>query len=702
MGLDMFLCASLVWTLLAGSAPAMPLTASAASEICGDLSVIRLRGGRALCTHGPDPAPPGIDVSVPQPLVAPGRAQGLLLPDPPGDAPVQAAASPGIACYGDGQGGNRVQAVYAVPADRPDRYDQVVPSIRQWAAGTDAVFQTSAAKTGGTRRIRFVTDSDCALVVQRVGLTARGDDTLENTLAEFQAQGLNRSDRRYLVWMDSTVLCGIATLYVDDRAGAGNANNGRAGLPGSVSRIDSGCWGLGSRGQSVEAHELMHSLGSVQPTAPNASPAAHCGDDADRMCYQDGSVITLLVSCPSDQESIFDCNNDDYFNTAPGAGNYLTTHWNTAASSFLSSAVADPTLSIADASMAEGDSGAANMTFNVSLVPPASQTVSVRFVTGDRTAASTSDYAAVGGTVSFAPGETAKTIAVVAKGDAAAEDDETFTVTLSSPAHARLGAAQAVGTIVNDDRYGQGYWFVASDGGIFSYGDSQFYGSTGAVPLNAPVVGMARTPTGRGYWLVASDGGIFSFGDARFFGSTGAMRINQPIVGMAATPSGQGYWFVASDGGIFSFGDARFFGSTGAMRINQPIVGMAASPSGQGYWFVAADGAVFAFGDARHFGTPGAIGEPVVGIAATPTGAGYWLAGRDGAVHGFGDAAFRGAVSGLNRPIVGLAATPRGSGYWLVASDGGIFSFGDARFFGSTGAVRLNQPIVGMAPAPEL
>jgi hypothetical protein len=38
-----------------------------------------------------------------------------------------------------------------------------------------------------------------------------------------------------------------------------------------------------------------------------------------------------------------------------------------------------------------------------------------------------------------------------------------------------------------------------------------------------------------------------------------------------------------------------------------------------------------------------------------------------------------------------------GNGYWLVAADGGIFTFGDAQFFGSTGAIRLNRPIVGMA-----
>jgi hypothetical protein len=60
---------------------------------------------------------------------------------------------------------------------------------------------------------------------------------------------------------------------------------------------------------------------------------------------------------------------------------------------------------------------------------------------------------------------------------------------------------------------------------------------------------------------VASDGGIFSFGDAQFYGSMGGQPLNRPIVGMAANPLVQGYWFVAQDGGIFSFGNASFYGS---------------------------------------------------------------------------------------------------------------------------------------------
>jgi hypothetical protein len=234
---------------------------------------------------------------------------------------------------------------------------------------------------------------------------------------------------------------------------------------------------------------------------------------------------------------------------------------------------------------------------------------------------------------------------------------------------------------------GAGYWVSASDGGIFSYGDAKFFGSTGALHLNEPVVGMTPTPDGGGYWLVASDGGIFTFGDAKFFGSTGALHLNAPIVGMASTPDGDGYWLVASDGGIFSFGDARFYGSTGALHLNAPVVGIAVSPSGAGYWLVARDGGIFNFGDASFQGSTGGthLNAPIVGMAANPTGQGYWLVASDGGIFTFGDAHFFGSAGALalNAPIVSMAATPTGGGYMLAASDGGIFTYGNAKFYGS-------------------
>ncbi|HMC41776.1 MAG TPA: hypothetical protein VKI20_02100, partial [Acidimicrobiales bacterium] len=249
----------------------------------------------------------------------------------------------------------------------------------------------------------------------------------------------------------------------------------------------------------------------------------------------------------------------------------------------------------------------------------------------------------------------------------------------------------------------QGYWTVARDGGVFSFGTAPFFGSAGDIKLNQPIVAMVTTRTHHGYWLVASDGGIFTYGDAGFFGSTGNIRLSRPIVGMAATPSGHGYWLVASDGGVFAFGDAPFFGSTGGTALSRPVLGMAARPAGDGYWLVASDGGVFTFGAAPFAGSTGniALKSPVTGVAATPSGQGYWLVASDGGIFAFGDAPFLGSTGALKlfRPVVGMARRTSGAGYWLAASDGGIFAFGDAEFAGSTGGTVLNQPVVGMAAA---
>ena len=119
----------------------------------------------------------------------------------------------------------------------------------------------------------------------------------------------------------------------------------------------------------------------------------------------------------------------------------------------------------------------------------------------------------------------------------------------------------------------QGYWLVAEDGGVFAFGDAGFFGSTGGIRLNSPIVGMAATPTGHGYWLVASDGGIFAFGTASFLGSMGATPLNKPVVGMVRY--GNGYLMVAADGGIFNFSDRPFAGSLGADPPSRPVVAVA-------------------------------------------------------------------------------------------------------------------------------
>ncbi len=261
-----------------------------------------------------------------------------------------------------------------------------------------------------------------------------------------------------------------------------------------------------------------------------------------------------------------------------------------------------------------------------------------------------------------------------------------LTGTLTQPAPGHLNQP-VVGIASTPD--GKGYWEVASDGGIFAFGDAAFYGSMGGSHLNRPIVAIASTRDGKGYWEVASDGGVFSFGDAAFHGSTGNIHLNQPIVGMAATPDGGGYWMVASDGGIFSFGDAAFRGSTGNIHLNRPVVGMSSTSDGGGYWLVATDGGIFSFGDAAFHGSTGNIhlNQPIVGMATYNNG-GYWLVATDGGIFSFGDATFHGSTGNihLNQPIVGMASN-NNNGYWMAASDGGLFSFGTATFYGSVPAL---------------
>ena len=239
---------------------------------------------------------------------------------------------------------------------------------------------------------------------------------------------------------------------------------------------------------------------------------------------------------------------------------------------------------------------------------------------------------------------------------------------------------------------------------VYAFGGAGFHGSTGSTDLHRPIVGMTSTPTGDGYWLVASDGGIFSYGDAGFHGSTGDIELNRPIVGMAATPSGGGYWLVASDGGIFAFGDSGFHGSTGDIELNEPVVGMAPTPTGFGYWLVASDGGIFAFGDAGFHGSAGNIelNEPIVGMTATPTGGGYWFVASDGGIFAHGDAPFHGSAGSidLDEPIVGMASTPDAGGYWLAARDGGVFTYGTAEFHGSA-ADRATKPVTGISATPS-
>lgn len=317
------------------------IRATIAPDNCPAQMVLHTDTGPASCAHADEP-PAGVDIN------KPATTRALESREGPFEAAVDAAQDQGVPvstnlaagtstvrCDGDGTSGYRTQSMYVVESGQTNRYAAVADDIKRWSAGIDTIFNLSAAKTGGVRNVRFVTtangDGTCSPTVLNVTVPAGSLASFNSSITALQNLGYNSPTRKYSVWADTSGkgICGIAQTYVTSADGQTNYNNGYAP---QFARTDNPCWGDPS---SVEAHELSHTLGSVQGDAPHATAAGHCYDESDRMCYADGGGKAMQQICNPDQEILFDCRDDDYYSTYPPAGSYLDTHWNTADSRFL-------------------------------------------------------------------------------------------------------------------------------------------------------------------------------------------------------------------------------------------------------------------------------------------------------------------------------------------------------------------------------
>jgi hypothetical protein len=274
----------------------------------------------------------------------PRQQQPLWLgPSTAGDVLVTPGGRPGLrglvehvapSCSGTGTDGNRVQVIYASQVGGLDRYDELLPALQSYVADVDDTFALSSRDYA--RRVRWVADPGCTPVVDHVVLPAGtlAAPDMVRLKAALRDLGYTSPQRKYLVLADAAELCGVADVYVDDRPSASNRNNGAVPM---YARVDTPCWPVGSGGHSTPAHELMHMLGAVQPSAPNATASGHCTDERDAMCYADGDGQAMRRLCTQpDDERLFDCDRDDYFDPRPEpVSDYLRTHWNTAGSSFL-------------------------------------------------------------------------------------------------------------------------------------------------------------------------------------------------------------------------------------------------------------------------------------------------------------------------------------------------------------------------------
>ncbi len=303
--------------------------------------------GEPLCTHGPDPVPPGLSIAdtniqkrfdqldkQPKGLTNETKLKNMTLSKLTAYAGHPfAATSPfpesAVPCT---SGNYRIQLVFITNRDYPSS----IPSyFRSTARRMESQMEYSAlhSGTGSTNRhLRFVTDSNCVPYVRiiRTPSTYRLAEPGDAVSWLQNRENMKSPYIKFLIWNYGKYanFCGMAFASGDESPIAtDNLINKTAGY----AVVDTTCWG-----SRTEMHELLHTLGAVNRSAPHSNGSGHCLDRHDPLCYTT-SPSYIDSHCTDDKlEFVPDCNHDDYFNTtnlSPTA--YLTTHWNIANSPYL-------------------------------------------------------------------------------------------------------------------------------------------------------------------------------------------------------------------------------------------------------------------------------------------------------------------------------------------------------------------------------
>lgn len=206
-----------------------------------------------------------------------------------------------FACSGTGDDGPRVQVVYAAPAGR-SRLDVMLPGFVRALGQVDALLLSSGLGQGGDGRlVRWVTGGGlpgCVPSVREVALPPGWDSGDSWAVSPVFWLGTQPDGRRLLILVDNVEntlpICGTASRPEDARDVS--YQYALAACPGVYAL----------------AHELLHALGAVGDHAPHVTPAYHCTDESDLMCYADTPGTVMEQVCAGDVLRV-DCGNDDYF-----------------------------------------------------------------------------------------------------------------------------------------------------------------------------------------------------------------------------------------------------------------------------------------------------------------------------------------------------------------------------------------------------
>jgi hypothetical protein len=261
---------------------------------------VRLADGTTMTSHGPDSYRVG--------------AGGMGTASAPARQPK---------CVSGGAG-YYIVPIYARAIDDDDNFSSKVSSLRTTLKVADGIVAKAAAAGGVSTDLRMLC-SNGVIDVQNVTLptpSSRAD--FSSITSDLRNLGYNSIELKYWVFYDDSTSCrcvGMAATVDDDSLSIENANNGNSA--GAMFAVT-----FATINASTMLHELAHTMGAVQLSAPHTTGAGHCTDGRDVLCYNDGGRYGRRYSTSRCSTEVFDCGKDDYFNARPSSGSYLARHWN--------------------------------------------------------------------------------------------------------------------------------------------------------------------------------------------------------------------------------------------------------------------------------------------------------------------------------------------------------------------------------------
>ncbi|MCA1834233.1 MAG: hypothetical protein ABR548_04965 [Actinomycetota bacterium] len=260
---------------------------------------VRLADGSTMTTHGPDSY-----------TVAGGGGSA--------SAPARQPK-----CVSGGSG-YYIVPIYARAIDDTDQFSSRVSTIRGVLKVGDGLVAQAAAAGHVATDMRMLC-SNGVIDVQNVTLpTPKSQTDFASITSDLRNLGYNNLQLKYWVFYDDKTACGCAGMAAttdDDRLAADNLNNGNSS--GAMFAVT-----FNTLTASTMLHELAHTMGAVQLSAPHTTGAGHCTDGRDILCYNDGGRYGRRFTTSRCSSEIVDCGKDDYFNARPRSGTYLSNHWN--------------------------------------------------------------------------------------------------------------------------------------------------------------------------------------------------------------------------------------------------------------------------------------------------------------------------------------------------------------------------------------